>query len=249
MSKPTDIYKDFSRELLENFVWQLQCTRVYYEKALLNGIEQDGDCVLSYSFVCPSEEAAKSLESYINEQADDEFVVSLNEGAWLLTGRGEETIFDLGLILDWVGFMCDAGSQFGCRFDGWTVAIPPVTEEEPLLEEPTDTEAIDAAPEPSVDSYEHLVIARIMDPVGPLERGEKYEDPLTLALKEQGLGEVTGGGSLLNRQFEIEYVELEISLHDLSRGLELSKQLLKDLGAPKGSTLRFSQEIVIPISD
>jgi hypothetical protein len=251
MSKPTDIYKTFTRELLENFVWQLQTTRNEYRKALFSGLESDSDSALTYSFECPSEKAAHSLESNIHEQAEDEISIEQRDGTWVLAGKSGEFGFELGTILGWVGYMCDAGNQFGCRFDGWSPA--PATSgiadnaDDPAASEESEIAA--AAPEPEGPSYRHMVIAKILDSVEPIARGEKYEDPLTAVLQEHGLGKVTGGGSQLNAKFEVVYVDIEIHLADLEDALELTKQTLRKLGAPKGSELRFAREAVMPIVD
>lgn len=94
----------------------------------------------------------------------------------------------------------------------------------------------------SENKYSHMVIARITDPVMPVERGDKYEDPLTAALQERSLGECTGGGTQLNAQREIAFVDLEIMLSDLDGALAFTKETLQKLGAPKGSELHFQRE-------
>jgi hypothetical protein len=50
--------------------------------------------------------------------------------------------------------------------------------------------------------YPHLVIVRIPEHIEPMDRGDRYEDPLDAKLKESGLGEVTGGGSQLDENFK-----------------------------------------------
>ena len=41
-----------------------------------------------------------------------------------------------------------------------------------------------------------FIFVKIPESIGPIDRGEKYEDPLIEFLKErERLGEVTGGGS------------------------------------------------------
>jgi hypothetical protein len=88
----------------------------------------------------------------------------------------------------------------------------------------------------------HMVIARIPDPVMPVERGSKYEDPLTAALQERGFGECTGGGTQLNAEQQIAFVDLEIMLSDLDGALIFTKETLQKLGAPKGSELHFQRD-------
>lgn len=47
-------------------------------------------------------------------------------------------------------------------------------------------------------AYPHLVVARLYEHIGPIDRGERYEEPLHAILESRGLGQVTGGGSQLN---------------------------------------------------
>ena len=67
----------------------------------------------------------------------------------------------------------------------------------------------------------HFVFAKIMDTVGPMERGTKYEDPLDRDLEAQGLGMVTGGGTQMAKDGGIEWVGIDIDLADLDRGIEV----------------------------
>jgi hypothetical protein len=88
-----------------------------------------------------------------------------------------------------------------------------------------------------------LVTAQLNEKIQPLDRGERYEDPLDAVLKERGIGEVAGGGTLLSRNKEIEYCDLEIRLHvaDEKAGAFLVDTLEK-LGAPKGSKLIWEDQ-------
>lgn len=90
-----------------------------------------------------------------------------------------------------------------------------------------------AAPKPT------FVFAKIADTVAPIERGSKYEDPLNEALKKEGLGEVTGGGSSLNADRKIEWIGVDIDLTDVAKGIPLVKSTLRGLGAPKGTMLEL----------
>lgn len=76
----------------------------------------------------------------------------------------------------------------------------------------------------------------------PIERGEKYEDPLTDMLEARGLGEVTGGGSQLNKDNSIEWIGVDLQLADLDGALELVRSRLRELGAPPGSVLEFQRD-------
>lgn len=95
-----------------------------------------------------------------------------------------------------------------------------------------------AAPPPKT----FFVFARIQDKVSPIERGTKYEDPLGDALTKAKLGEVTGGGTMQNKDGSIEWVGIDIELVDLSGALAFTKTKLRELGAPKGSVLEFQRD-------
>lgn len=98
----------------------------------------------------------------------------------------------------------------------------------------------------------HFVFAKILDTVLPIERGEKYEDPLDAMLHEQHLGEVTGGGTMQRKDKSIEYVGVDIELVNLKSALDATRAKLRELGAPKGSVLEFQrdgQNTVVPIHD
>jgi hypothetical protein len=81
--------------------------------------------------------------------------------------------------------------------------------------------------------------ARVM----PLDRGEWYEDPLAEALAENGFGEVTGGGTLLQSEGgEIEYCGIDIDLFDIRKGVPFVCEFLTQRGAPKGSKLQYERK-------
>ena len=41
--------------------------------------------------------------------------------------------------------------------------------------------------------FPHVVVARLYEHIEPIDRGERYEDPLQAALDETNAGRVTGG--------------------------------------------------------
>jgi hypothetical protein len=83
-----------------------------------------------------------------------------------------------------------------------------------------------------------LVVASLNARLQPVDRGALYEDPLDQALREAGLGSVTGGGTQLAETGELEHCDIEIELADGTwERLEVVVALLERLGAPKGSRL------------
>jgi hypothetical protein len=91
---------------------------------------------------------------------------------------------------------------------------------------------------------ENFVVATLNDKVMPIDRGEIYEDPLDEFLQANGIGEVTGGGTMQLKSGELEYCDIEIQLN--SNEIDESQikaiiEKLEELGAPKGSKLRIEK--------
>ncbi len=85
----------------------------------------------------------------------------------------------------------------------------------------------------------YSVCAEIMEPILPMARGRKYEEPLDQALVAAKLGVVTGGGTQMGKDGGIAWVEIVMALADLDGALQFTRQQLRKLGAPPGSTLVF----------
>jgi len=87
--------------------------------------------------------------------------------------------------------------------------------------------------------------ARIM----PLDRGERYEDPLAEALAENGFAAITGGGTMQSKEGEIEYCGIDLDLFDVPKGVPFICDFLTHRGAPRGSKLQYEtdgQKIEVP---
>lgn len=83
-----------------------------------------------------------------------------------------------------------------------------------------------------------MVIARLNARAQPLDRGEVFEGPLNDILQAAGMGEVTGGGTMLGEEGEIEFCDLEIMVPEATDAvLGAIREALEGLGAPKGSKL------------
>jgi len=85
-----------------------------------------------------------------------------------------------------------------------------------------------------------FVFVKIQDQVLPIERGSKYEDPLDVSLRAAKLGEVTGGGSQLNKDGSIAWVGVDVDLYDLRRGVPFLIAKLRELRVPPGSTIEYT---------
>jgi len=85
--------------------------------------------------------------------------------------------------------------------------------------------------------FPHRVIARVYEHIEPIDRGDRYEDPLDAVLQPANIGRVTGGGSQLSELGGIESAEIEIELANLDGALRVVVDALENAGAPQGSEL------------
>ncbi|MGZ2259228.1 hypothetical protein [Roseobacter sp. A03A-229] len=85
-----------------------------------------------------------------------------------------------------------------------------------------------------------FIVAQLNAKLGPMERFDHFEEPLQEILQERGIGEVTGGGTmLLGDHAGIDYCDLEILVREVSPDvLQTLRVGLETLGAPKGSLLK-----------
>jgi hypothetical protein len=94
--------------------------------------------------------------------------------------------------------------------------------------------------------FPYCVVARIYEYIQPIDRGERYEDPLQAVLESKEIGQVTGGGSMLNELGGIEFADIEIGLTNLDEALTVVAETLENAGAPEGSELlQASDESVV----
>ena len=84
--------------------------------------------------------------------------------------------------------------------------------------------------------------AKLLDRIDPMERNERYEDPLQEALELRGFGEITGGGTMQQKSGEIEYCGIDLSLTELEESVEFVCRFLEERGAAKGSCLELSND-------
>jgi hypothetical protein len=95
------------------------------------------------------------------------------------------------------------------------------------------------------DAAPHFVYIKIPEDLGPIARGDRYEDPIQESLDSRGLGEVSGGGSQLGDERSdgtrsIEFCGLDVELVNLDQGRALLRARLIELGAHQGTELHFT---------
>jgi hypothetical protein len=84
--------------------------------------------------------------------------------------------------------------------------------------------------EAAAERGQHFFYIRIPESLGPVARGEKYEDPLSEAIRKKGV--VTGGGSQLGEGDSIAYCGIDVVVDDRAVGLEVIRRVMRACGAP-----------------
>ena len=110
-------------------------------------------------------------------------------------------------------------------------------EEEP--ESPSSGERDD--PEDS-----ELIYIYLPESLGPIDRGERYEDPIDDELQLRSLGCVSGGGSLLSDELpdgrrEIVHCGIDVDAVHVDAVRELLREQLPLLGCPAGTQLHYTE--------
>jgi hypothetical protein len=89
--------------------------------------------------------------------------------------------------------------------------------------------------EAAAERGQHFFYVLIPEQLGPIARGEKYENPLGDALGD--LGEVTGGGSQLGEGNTIAFCGLDVVVNHRDRGLKVIRECLRACGAPSNTII------------
>ena len=84
---------------------------------------------------------------------------------------------------------------------------------------------------------EHFFYVRIPGNIGPIERGDRYEDPLQKTLKRYEAGWVAGGGSQLGEGNLVEFCGIDVFTGDRDGCLQILCDELRRLNAPVGTVV------------
>jgi hypothetical protein len=85
------------------------------------------------------------------------------------------------------------------------------------------------------------VTAQLNHRIMPFDRVSRYEDPLNQALRANHCGEAEDGGTMCLKSGEIEYIDVEMVLTNLTNGVPFVIAKLESFGAPKGSVLKIRE--------
>ena len=96
-------------------------------------------------------------------------------------------------------------------------------------------------------SEPQLIYVFLPEPLGPIDRGEKYEDPIIDELERLGLGEVTGGGTGMGDEGpdgrrEIQSCGIDVETINVEAARVALRDLLPNLGCPAGTRLEYMDQ-------
>lgn len=99
-----------------------------------------------------------------------------------------------------------------------------------------------------------LIYIMLPEPLQPLDRGSRYEDPLEVELILADLGFVSGGGSSLSderadRSREIEFCGIDVEAYEVAAVRALLRAQLPELGCLPGTQLHYRDEAEAPLLD
>ncbi|WP_296249677.1 hypothetical protein [uncultured Stenotrophomonas sp.] len=92
---------------------------------------------------------------------------------------------------------------------------------------------------------EQFIYVKIPAAIQPLDRGSMFEDPIDAALNPEGLGYISGGGSLLGNALPdgtrpIEFCGIDIDTTDRDAVLLVLRAMLPSLGIPLATELQYT---------
>lgn len=92
---------------------------------------------------------------------------------------------------------------------------------------------------------ETFLYVKIPGNIQPIERGERFEDPLIDALLEAQLGDVTGGGSSMSDpdaegQRTVEFCGIDVDTPSPAAARKLIREKLLELAAPSGTEIHYT---------
>lgn len=105
-------------------------------------------------------------------------------------------------------------------------------------------------PSPAVNDYgldaEQFIYVKIPGDLGPVDRGEMFEDRIDAALSAKALGSVSGGGSSLgdaraDGRRPVVFCGIDIDTQDSEATRTLLRALLPSLDAPVGTEIHYTQ--------
>ncbi len=218
----------------------LEMNREQWAQLQQHGATDGSELELDYSFSCADEPSAKAFaKEYEHRYAGKPTVEFLPQdgpdepAAWAIFGTTPPTATTLASLDAWVEELIRLGAESGCLFEGWGTYPPGATKQ--LLsigqfhQDDDETKA----------RFPLLLHVRVPMSVEPIERGERYDEPLATMLEKKSLGRLIRAGSLCDAEtYETVGFELVLRVADQELAARSVKQKLLESGAPDSLEVR-----------
>jgi hypothetical protein len=110
---------------------QLTMNAETWSQLVALGVSDETPLVLDFTYIAPSENAAKALSSHLMSETDYRVEVRptkaglLGRRSWEVAGSTIAQPMSLEIVDMWVRWMVAAGfANAGCEFDGWGTSVP-----------------------------------------------------------------------------------------------------------------------------
>ena len=208
-----------------------------------HGAEEGSELNLDYNFSTAEESTARGFaqayEQRYGHAPEVEFFP--DEGpekpaVWAIMGSTPPTKTTLKFLDGWVEELVRLGAEHDTMFEGWG-AYPPGGEE-------PETFSLGAAfsldDDESVKRYPNLLHVQVDEDIQPIDRGDKYDDPLSDMLEEEELGTISRAGSKFVTEGEglkITGFEIVVRVADQSAAEKRVREFMLGLGATDSMTV------------
>lgn len=107
-----------------------------------------------------------------------------------------------------------------------------------------DKEATVESAGPDEDRPTTVIFVTIPEDLMPIDRGDKYEDPIDAAMTKAGLGFVSGGGTEMGTDpddgsMTIAAMGVDVDVYDKQKALPFLRNTLVELGCPADTKLQY----------
>ena len=109
---------------------QLETNRVTWAQLQENGVTEETELRLDFTYVAPGEHQAEALAGAIRSRTDYEVEAgSVKQGlfgqrTWVVSGTTQPAAVSLAALDEWVTRMYEWGDAHSCVFDGWGAQVP-----------------------------------------------------------------------------------------------------------------------------
>ncbi len=226
----------------------IEINREQWDALCAHGVEDGTELNLDYSFSTAEEATAQGFAQafekrygYASEIQFFPYESPEEPAVWAIQGSTPSTKTNLEFLNKWVEELVLFGAEHDTMFEGWG-AYPPGAEAMSM------GVAFSQDDEESVKKFPHLLHVQVTEDIQPIDRGEKYDDPLFDMLEEEGLGAFSRAGSQFVNEddgIRITGFEIVIRVADQVIAQKRIREFMLGLGADSSMTIDAIDEDMV----